>query len=295
MEKKFIQLEQELIHAKENLQLTIEELETSNEELKSSNEELHSLNEELTTVNTDLENRIDQLSIANEDITNLLDNTDIASIFLDTNLCIKRFTPRTTEIINLIPSDVGRPIQHIVSNLHCVKFIDDAKAVLKTLEPITTDGKDKIGREYLIRIAPLRTVTNIVDGIVITFFNIQTDKQAETKSTPLELVDTDTKKLHHALVTTAPNPIIILDKECNIIATNNQFLKQFNIKNNKIIGQSIYQLNLDWDKDHLKQLIDDILTQEILSKVANLEIAPGKVAAVNAHKISTSTILLELN
>ena len=190
-------LEQELNYTKENLHSTIQELETINEELKSSNEELQStneelqstneeietskedlqsLNEELTTVNTELENRIEQLSSANDDIKNLLDNTDIATIFLDKSLRIKRFTPKATEIINLISSDVGRPVSDIVSNISYETLIDDARSVLKTLIPISTEGVDKNGLWYVIRIIPYRTVANVIDGVVITFLNIHSHK-----------------------------------------------------------------------------------------------------------------------
>jgi two-component system CheB/CheR fusion protein len=205
--KKTAELEQELKYTKESLQTTIEELETSNEELKSSNEELQSaneelqstneeietskeelqsLNEELSTVNTELENRIDQLSRTNDDIKNLLDNTEIATIFLDKNLCIKRFTPKATELINLIPTDVGRPISHIVSNLRYETLVEDSRTVLKKLESITTVRLDKSDRWYLIRIIPYRTITNAIDGVVITFLDIDAQKQAEEQLKHLE-------------------------------------------------------------------------------------------------------------
>ena len=129
-----VSLEQELVSTKEHLQTTIEELETSNEELKSTNEELQSVNEELqstneeletskeelqstneelVTVNTELQNKVDELSEANNDINNLLASTDIGTIFLDTELNIKRYTPAMTKIFNLIPTDVGRSIGDI--------------------------------------------------------------------------------------------------------------------------------------------------------------------------------------
>ena len=148
------QLEQELKYSQEHLQTTIEELETSNEELKSSNEELQStneelqstneeletskeelqsLNEELVTVNAELQGKIEDLSRANDDMKNLLDSTKIATIFLDSQLCIRRFTPEATKIINLIQSDVGRPVSHIVSNLEQDTLSRDAQEVLDSL------------------------------------------------------------------------------------------------------------------------------------------------------------------
>jgi two-component system CheB/CheR fusion protein len=144
------ELEHELKSTKENLRSTVEELETSNEELKSTNEEmqstneemqssneeletskeeLQSLNEELITVNTELQNKNDELSVINNDMKNLLDSINIPTIFLDNNLLIKRFTHHATKVVNLIPSDVGRPINHIATNIKYEKFIEDAKEV----------------------------------------------------------------------------------------------------------------------------------------------------------------------
>ena len=157
------QLEQELKYSQEHLQTTIEEVETSNEELKSSNEELQStneelqsaneeletskeelqsLNEELVTVNAELQGKIEDLSRANDDMKNLLDSTKIATIFLDSQLCIRRFTPEATKIINLIQSDVGRPVGHIVSNLEQDTLSRDAQEVLDSLVSKERAGED---------------------------------------------------------------------------------------------------------------------------------------------------------
>lgn len=194
------ELEDELSKTKSNLQTSIEELETSNEELKSANEELQStneelqstneeletskeeqqsLNEELITVNTELQERIDQLSKANDDMRNLLDSTEIATIFLDNNLAIKRFTPKATQIINLIQSDVGRSISHIVTNLHYNNLVKDAAKVQQTKIPVELELADHHGDWYLMRIIPYRTVTNTIDGLVITFETITLRKKAE--------------------------------------------------------------------------------------------------------------------
>jgi two-component system CheB/CheR fusion protein len=295
---KIIQLEHDLIITKESLQTTIEELETSNEELKSSNEELQStneelrsLNEELTTVNSELENRIEQLSSANDDIKNLLDNTEIATIFLDKDLCIKRFTPKSTFIINLIPSDVGRPISHIVSNLKYKKLIEDARTVLKTVEPFTTDAMDKNGHWYEIKIIPYRTVTNLIDGVIITFLNVHEKKQAEHQ---LKTFESDINMLQ-SLNQTLDDITLILDHHEKIIWVNQPFLTQFKIKNNDIIGKSIDQLTLTWDKHHFKKIAETLLHNKALVQVSTLEISPHKTVNVTAHKISTSTLLFVLN
>ncbi len=194
------QLETELQYTKENLQTTIEELETSNEELKSTNEELQSTNEELqstneeletskeelqslneesATVNTELQARIDELSKANDDMKNLLDSTNIATIFLDTELRVQRFTAKATEIIPLTASDFGRPIKHLASSLEDVDLVERGEKVLTDLAPQETEVQTRDGQHYIMRIRPYRTVTNVIDGVVITFDNITGRKHNE--------------------------------------------------------------------------------------------------------------------
>jgi two-component system CheB/CheR fusion protein len=193
-------LQQQLTTSRENLEITIQELETSNEELKSSNEELQSTNEELqstneeletskeelqslneesTTVNAELQNRMDELSHTNDDIRNLLDSTQVATIFLDTQLNIRRFTPKMTNIIHLISTDVGRPVGHFSSNLCDVSLTDYSKKVLITLDKIDLEVNDKLGNHYNMRILPYRTSNNVVDGVVISFNTMTERKQTE--------------------------------------------------------------------------------------------------------------------
>jgi two-component system CheB/CheR fusion protein len=187
------ELEQELQYTKENHQSTIEELETANEELKSTNEELQStneelqsaneeletskeemqsLNEELQTVNAELQGKVEELSRANNDMKNLLNGTDIATIFLDNDLNIKRYTDQAKRVVRLIPSDVGRPIGDLVSTLQYDHLVDDAKEVLRTLVFRETEVQGDGDAWYLMRILPYRTTENVIDGLVLTFVDI---------------------------------------------------------------------------------------------------------------------------
>ncbi|MBN2010138.1 PAS domain-containing protein [candidate division KSB1 bacterium] len=202
-------LELELNSTKEFLQATIEELETSNEELKSTNEELQSTNEELqstneeletskeelqstneelVTINAELQNKVDELSRANNDINNLLASTEIATIFLDTKLRIKRFTPTMTRIFNLIQSDIDRPISDITSNLNYNNFYDDSQNVLRTLERKEVEIQNTDNTWYSMRLAPYRTTENVIDGVVITFVDVTKIKQAEEHSLRLATI-----------------------------------------------------------------------------------------------------------
>ena len=164
---------EELKSSNEEMQSVNEELQSTNEELETSKEELQSVNEELATVNTELQTKVGDLSRANNDMNNLLAGTGIATIFVDHQLRILRFTPASCEIINLILSDVGRPVAHIVSNMVGYNsLVADLKSVLDTLifmevEVLTTGDK-----WFKMRIQPYRTLDNVIEGAVISFMDI---------------------------------------------------------------------------------------------------------------------------
>ncbi len=194
-------LEQELLAKDEYLQTTHEELESSNEELRSSNqemqsineelqssneeletskEELQSVNEELATVNNELQTKVADLSQTNNDMNNLLAGTGIATVFVDHQLRILRFTPTAAQLINLIASDVGRPVGHLVSNLVGYdRLVADVKGVLDTLSPKDVQVRTAAGSWFTMRIRPYRTLDNVIEGAVITFVDITETKQAQ--------------------------------------------------------------------------------------------------------------------
>ena len=171
--------QEELKSTNEELQSTNEELQSTNEELTTSKEEMQSLNEELQTVNHELQAKVDELSRSNNDMKNLLNSTDIATLFLDGSLRVRRFTTPTARIINLIPSDVGRPITDIASNLLYEHLADDAHEVLRTLVSSEKQASTKDGRWFLLRIMPYRTLENMIDGVVITFTDASASRALE--------------------------------------------------------------------------------------------------------------------
>ncbi|MGA2245057.1 MAG: chemotaxis protein CheB [Verrucomicrobiota bacterium] len=187
------ELERELHYTRETLQTTIEELQTSNEELQSTNEELQSaneeletskeemqsLNEELQTVNAQLQGRLDDLAQSDDDMQNLLNSMNLATIFLDHDLRIKRFTAEATKLVKLIPSDVGRPIGDLASNLHYDNLPADAAEVLRQLGSKEKEVQTHDGGWRLVRIYPYRTRENVIDGLCITFVDINRLKSAE--------------------------------------------------------------------------------------------------------------------
>ena len=164
---------EELKSSNEEMQSVNEELQSTNEELETSKEEMQSINEELATVKTELQPKVTDLSRANNDMNNLLAGTGIGTIFVDFNLRILRFTPTATQMINLILSDVGRPIGHIVSNLIGYdRLVADVQEVLRTLIPKEIEVQTPESKNYTIRILPYRTLDNVIEGAVITFVDI---------------------------------------------------------------------------------------------------------------------------
>lgn len=171
--------QEEFRSANEELQSTNEELQSTNEELTTSKEEMQSLNEELQTVNGELQAKVDELSRASNDMKNLLDSTDIATLFLDSDLNVRRFTPQATNIIKLIPADAGRPITDLASQLSYPGLVDDAREVLRKLIAVEKPVSASDGRWFTVRIMPYRTMDDRIDGVVITFADITTAKKLE--------------------------------------------------------------------------------------------------------------------
>lgn len=165
--------------ANEDLQSANEELQSANEELTTSKEEMQSLNEELQTVNAELQAKVDELSAAYSDMKNLLNSTDIATVFLDNQLHIRRFTNQATRIFKLISGDVGRPLSDIVCDLDYPELLEDAQEVLRSLAYSEKQLSTNDNRWYVAKIMPYRTLDNVIDGVVITFIDISEAKHLE--------------------------------------------------------------------------------------------------------------------
>jgi two-component system, chemotaxis family, CheB/CheR fusion protein len=259
------ELEQELNSTREYLQTTIEELETSNEELKSANEELQSsneelqstneelettkeelqsINEELMTVNAELENKIDELSRANNDLNNLLASIGVAIVFLDMELHIQRFNPSAAQLINLIDTDIGRPIAHIVPNFSYDRFTENAEHVLDTLEPIEEEVQTTDERWFTMRMRPYRTVKNIISGVIITFAEITRQKDAQN----------ELRVLSNALEE-AFTVVIITGPEGYIDYVNAHYARQLGYTEDEVIGQHFF-FNRAQSNDNVDEIWD---------------------------------------
>ncbi|MBV9489681.1 MAG: PAS domain-containing protein, partial [Verrucomicrobia bacterium] len=170
---------EELQAGNEELQAMNEELRAAGEELETSREELQSINEELTTVNQELKHKADELAHANSDLQNLMASTAIATVFLDDQLRIARYTPSAAPLFNLLPSDAGRPLAHFATRLDFPELQRDAQRVLETLVPVEREVNQENERWFLARLLPYRTTDNRIAGVVLTLVDITERKQVE--------------------------------------------------------------------------------------------------------------------
>jgi two-component system CheB/CheR fusion protein len=223
--------QEELKSTNEELQSTNEELQSTNEELTTSKEEMQSLNEELQTVNAELQSKVDDFSRVNNDLKNLLNSTDIATLFLDKELNIRRFTNQATKIFKLIKSDIGRPFTDQVSDLVYPELATDSLDVLKTLVFIQKQIPARDGRWFSIRIMPYRTFDDRIDGLVITFINISDLKHLETE---LKL----TTEMHRLVLNSAQDIIIKLSTDFKIVEFNPEAEKFFRKKSGNVLNQN---------------------------------------------------------
>jgi two-component system CheB/CheR fusion protein len=267
---------EELKSTNEEMQSTNEEMQSSNEELETSKEELQSLNEELVTVNTELQNRNDELSIVNNDMKNLLDSIDVPTIFLDSNLCIKRFTFHATKVMNLISSDVGRPIEHLAARFTYPGLVDDAKEVLRTLAHKDVELQTNDAVWYHMRILPYRTTNDVIDGVVITFSDINTLKTMHEKLISSNRDVEHAREYADNIIDTVKDPLLILDKDLRVVSANRSFHRMFNTTHNRTVGRHIYELDdVKWNISRLKELLEQIIPAQKHLEDYEIEYSPA--------------------
>lgn len=207
---------EELRSSVEELQSMNEELQSTNEELQTSKEELQSVNEELATINTELETKVAALSRVEADMDNLLAGTGVGTIFVDMKLRIQRFTPAATELLNLIPGDVGRPVGHLTSRLEGYdRLSEETHGVLDTLVPREVEVRTLRGVWYLLRIRPYRTLDNVIEGAVITFTDI-----TEVKLAQETLRESEGLRRRALVLEQSMDPIIVQDGSGRILTWN---------------------------------------------------------------------------
>ncbi|MCE5336879.1 MAG: PAS domain-containing protein [Desulfobacteraceae bacterium] len=274
---------EELKSANEELQSMNEELQSMNEEMETAKEELQSTNEELVTVNSELQAKIDEMTDLNNDINNLLASTEIGTIFLNTHLGIKRFTPTMTKIFSLIPADVGRPIRDLTAKISYPDLYKDAQTVLDTLQAKEIEVKAEDGRWFLMRILPYRTKENIIDGVVITFIDVTERKLAGEQLRAA-------KNFAERVVEAVRVPLLVLDTDLNVLSVNEQFCRVFRTTPAESENRRIYDLgNEQWNIGKLRELLERIVPNN--SSVGDFEVEhdfPGigfKKMSLNANLI----------
>jgi two-component system CheB/CheR fusion protein len=261
--------QEELKSSNEELQSTNEELQSTNEELTSSKEEMQSLNEELQTLNAELQSKVDEFSRVNNDMKNLLDSTDIATLFLDKELNIRRFTFQATKIIKLIKGDIGRPFTDLVTDLIYPDLSADALEVLKTLVFIQKPIPTKDGRWFNIRIMPYRTLDDRIDGLVITFINI-----SELKKVELKLHETE--QLSNLLFSSNSEILIKLSANLKVTEVNPAAEKFLGMKGENLLDRYFIKLLVPQkERKNTESIINKLQSQSLNGKFKMQVIAAG--------------------
>jgi two-component system CheB/CheR fusion protein len=268
------ELQMELDAAREDLRLTIEQMEAANEELKASNEEirsineelqasneeletskeeLQSLNEELNTVNNQLQAKVQELEIRTNDLNNLLNSTDVATLFLDRSLCIRWFTPAMKALLELLPTDIGRPISHFAQRFSGGDLLEEARKVLERLLPSDTEVVDDLGRWYIRHAVPYRTEDDRIGGVVVTFVDITERKHAEEEVQRA-------REFAESIVDTVREPLLVLTPELMVRSANRSFYRDFQVSREETQDRLLYELgNGQWDIPELRRLLDEVL------------------------------------
>ena len=232
-----------------------EELQASNEELETAKEELQSLNEELNTINAQLEAKVAELEARTDDLNNLLNSTDIAVLFLDRSLCIRWFTPSMKALLELLPTDIGRPMSHFAQRFDGGDLLEDARSVLERLLPSDAEVEDDLGRWYIRHIVPYRTATDRIDGVVVTFTDITERKRREREVQ-------EAKQFAEAIVDAARFPLVVLTPELRLKSANAAFYDTFQVRPDETEGRPLAQLgNRQWDIPELHRLLTRVLPE----------------------------------
>jgi two-component system CheB/CheR fusion protein len=247
---------EELQASSEEIQSTNEELQSTNEELETAKEELESSNEELTTVNDELRDRNAELGRLNDDLNNVSTSIKVPVLIVTTDLRIRRFTAGAERLLNVIATDVGRPIGHIASNIDVPDLSQVIVRTLDTLTPSEHDVRDREGHWYSMVVRPYRTADQKIDGAVIAFHDIDARKiRAQT-------VD-EARRYAEAIVQTVRTPLLVLDGACRVQTANRAFHEAFSTTESDVNGRSLFELSDHaWDLPPLRAALDRLSSKE---------------------------------
>ena len=244
---------EELQSANEEILSSNEELQSTNEELDTAKEELQSTNEELNTVNEELHGRNEELSRVNSDLMNLLGSVQIAIVIVSIDLRIRRFTPMAERVLNLIGSDVGRPIGHIKPNIDCPDLEQFIAAAIDTVTPQERDVQDRQGNWYSLQVRPYKNVENRIDGAVLALFDVHAARRQDGE---LRRV----RGYADALFAAAPVPMVVLDGELRVRQANPAFCETFRFQPAELESRKLLDLEKGgWNPPRLKQQLEATL------------------------------------
>jgi two-component system CheB/CheR fusion protein len=246
---------EELQSANEEILSSNEELQSTNEELDTAKEELQSTNEELTTLNDELRGRNEELAIVNSDLSNLLASVQIPIVMVTRDLRIRRITPAAEKVLNVIPSDIGRPIGHLKLNfvLHDLESLIGETIDSVSIREREVEGLD--GKMFSLQIRPYKTIDNRIDGAVMILFDLSS---VEEQAAALEVA----RSTGEALMSTIRDPILLLDSDFRVRRANHAFAATFRIEPEEVEGRFIYEVgDKDWDLPELRRLLEDVLPQ----------------------------------
>ncbi|HEY9040137.1 MAG TPA: chemotaxis protein CheB [Roseovarius sp.] len=261
-----------------------EEFQSTNEELETSKEELQSLNEELTTLNTQLQQKIEVERQLSDDLNNFLASSGIATLFLNRDGEIMRFTPTTRELFNLISKDVGRPITDFTSKLDDPTLFDDIAKVQATLLSLNVEVQAQDGKWYNRRILPYRTQDEKIDGVVITFSEISELKELERKTHSAQ-------RFAENIVNTVRDPLLALDRDLNLVWANRSFHRLFDTANGTTVGKGFFTLaGGQWDtpelRRHLGRILPDNIPLDAFSLTTEVPVKGKRDLVLNARKLA---------
>jgi len=276
---------EELESSNEELQSTNEELKSTNEELETSREELESINEEQSTLNDELQAKNQELASVNDDMANLLASTRVATLFLDEDLRIKRFTPAMQEFMGVRDQDQGRPVQDMTLRLDYDSLAQDAAEVLDKLDSISREIHGEGQSWYQLRISPYRTTENVIAGVVLTLNDISDIKRKEHEAR-------DAQVFAENLIDSINEPLLVLEKDFTIRSANHAFYDFFAAKKESTEGRSLFSLAEGrWDIPELQKLLQEVIPEK--KQVHDYEVQceiPDKgkqTLRLNARQIAT--------
>jgi two-component system, chemotaxis family, CheB/CheR fusion protein len=278
---------QELRAANEEIQSSNEELQSTNEELETAKEELQSTNEELTTVNEELHSRQLELIQVNNDLTNLINSVHLPIIILGHDLRIRRFTPMAEKVLNVIPSDIGRPLSDLNINLSVKDLPQVITEVVESLAMREFEVQDNAGRWYSLRLRPYKTSDNKIDGVVLTLIDVN-----DMKRTIAELEEA--RDFARAVIVSAPEAMAVLTSDLRIVAANDAFAQSLRASSDGMVDRPLPEILHDPDaRKNLRRALEGILPKNarLKSYEVSMEL-PGAGTCrflIDARQITSGT------